>query len=79
MVLHRFVELRSRHPIRLLNCLFDGKFLILYQIKIGAGRRQLVLVQDVVHHHPRLCVEQRVVRAFLIAGGIAAHGEQVRH
>ncbi len=77
VVLHCFVELRGRHPVSLLNCLFDTNLLVLYQIEVCASRRQLVLVQDVVHHHPRLCVEQRVMRTFLITGRIVAHAEQV--
>ena len=32
-----------------------------------------------MHHDPRLGIEERIVRAFLIIGRVVTHGEQIRN
>ena len=61
IVFHRLFELRRAHAKGLLDGLFDRNFPYLHQSEISSGIGQFVLVEQVVHHDPRLRVEHRRV------------------
>ena len=52
VALNRLLELHGTQPIGLLDGLLDRQLLIFRQAKIGSRGRQLVLVEQIVHHHP---------------------------
>ena len=50
----RFLERRGRKIESLHNRFVDGNFLVQHQIEVNAGFRKSVLVDQVMHNHPRL-------------------------
>ena len=75
IVLHCLLQLRRTHSVGLRYGLLHGNVLVLHQIEVGPGLRQLFLVEHVMHNHPRLRIEERVVGALLISRGVMLHGE----
>ena len=60
-----------------MNGIFDGDVLIQDEIEVCAGFGQLLFVEQIVHHDPRLGVVKRVVRAQVASRGIVLHREEV--
>ena len=65
IIFHRLFQLRGGHAVRFLNRVFDRDVLVQDEVEVGSGFRQLLLVEQVVHHDPRFGVIDRVARAFV--------------
>ncbi len=60
-----------------MNGVFHGHLLIQDEIEVRAGFGQLLFVEQIVHHDPRLGVVKRVVRAQVAGGGVVLHRKEV--
>ena len=77
IVLNILLKLLRRNAVCLLDGFFYGHLLHFYQSKISAGFRKLVFIQQVMHDHPGLSIEQRLMRAFDVIRALVLSCEQV--
>src|SRR5437764_12542143 len=78
--LYQLVKRLRLYTKGLANGLSHRQLVIFHQLEILAGLRQQIVIENVMHHQPRLGIKQRaMVTALVVDLGIVAHAEQAGH